>query len=39
MYNLPVTQLPDLSASYKVGVSFNPDFSNPVDNQVKFGLK
>jgi hypothetical protein len=39
MYNLPVAQLPDLSASYKVWVSFNPDLSNPVDNQVKFGLK
>lgn len=39
MYNLPVSQLPDLSATYQVGISFNPDGSSPVPATVLFGLK
>jgi hypothetical protein len=39
MYNLPVNDLPDPSATYTVGVSFHSDGSSPVPNTVKFGLK
>jgi hypothetical protein len=38
IYNLPVKQLTDLSATYKVGISFNSDGSDPV-GVVGFGLK
>jgi hypothetical protein len=38
MYNLPLSQLTDLSAQYQVGISPNPDGSSPV-GVVQFGLK
>ena len=38
MYNLPVAQLPDRTAQYQVGISFNEDGSDPV-GLVSFGLK
>jgi hypothetical protein len=38
MYNLPLSQLPDLTASYTIGISPHSDGSNPV-GQVTFGLK
>lgn len=38
IYNLPVSQLPDLAATDQVGISFNSDGSDPV-GVVKFGLK
>lgn len=38
IYNLPVSNLPDPSATYKVGISFNSDGSDPV-GVVPFGLK
>jgi hypothetical protein len=39
MYNLPVSNLTDKSATYQVGVSFSSDGSSPVPNTVNFGLK
>jgi hypothetical protein len=39
IYNLPVSNLPDKTASYTVGISFNPDGSSPVPATVMFGLK
>ena len=39
MYNSPVNDLQDKSATYTVGVSFNPDGSSPIANTVNFGLK
>jgi hypothetical protein len=39
MYNLPVNDLTDKSATYTVGVSFHSDGSSPVANTVTFGLK
>jgi hypothetical protein len=39
MYNLPVNDLGDPSATYQVGVSFHSDGSSPVPSTVKFGLK
>lgn len=39
MYNLPVNDLGDPTASYTVGVSFNSDGSSPVANTANFGLK
>lgn len=38
MYNLPVSNLPDPTATYRVGISFNDDGSDPV-GLVDFGLK
>lgn len=38
MYNLPLSQLTDLTASYTIGISPNSDGSNPV-GLVSFGLK
>jgi hypothetical protein len=38
MYNLPVSNLPDPTATYRVGISFNQDGSDPV-GLVTFGLK
>jgi hypothetical protein len=38
IYNLPVSNLPDPSATYQVGISFNDDGSDPV-GVVGFGLK
>jgi hypothetical protein len=38
IYNLPVSNLPDKSATYQVGISFNADGSNPA-GVVSFGLK
>jgi hypothetical protein len=38
MYNLPVSNLPDKSATYQVGISFSNDGSNPV-GVVPFGTK
>jgi hypothetical protein len=38
IYNLPVSNLPDPQATYQVGISFNPDGSNPA-GVVNFGLK
>lgn len=38
MYNLPVSQLPDRSATYQVGISFNMNGSDPV-GVVDFSLK
>jgi hypothetical protein len=39
MYNLPVNDLTDKTATYQVGVSFHSDGSSPVANTVTFGLK
>ena len=39
IYNLPVKQLTDKTATYKVGISFNPDGSDPAASPVGFGLK
>jgi hypothetical protein len=38
IYNLPVSNLPDPTAKYQVGISFNSDGSDPV-GVVGFGLK
>lgn len=38
MYNLPLSQLTDLTAQYKVGISFHTDGSDPA-GLVQFGLK
>jgi hypothetical protein len=38
MYNLPMSQLTDLTATYTIGISPHSDGSNPV-GQVSFGLK
>jgi hypothetical protein len=38
MYNLPVSNLPDPTATYRVGISFHQDGSDPV-GLVDFGLK
>jgi hypothetical protein len=38
MYNLPLSQLTDLTATYTIGISPNSDGSNPV-GLVSFGLK
>jgi hypothetical protein len=38
IYNLPVAQLPDKTATYQVGISFNSDGSDPV-GLVGFALK
>ena len=39
MYNLPVNDLGDPSATYTVGVSFHSDGSSPVVHTASFGLK
>jgi hypothetical protein len=38
MYNFPVSNLPDPSATYKIGISFHSDGSDPV-GLVQFGTK
>jgi hypothetical protein len=38
VYNLPLSQLPDLTATYQIGISPNSDGSNPA-GVVSFGLK
>jgi hypothetical protein len=38
IYNMPVSNLPDPTASYSVGISFNSNGSNPIA-QVGFGVK
>jgi hypothetical protein len=38
MYNVPVSNLPDPTATYQVGISFNSNGSSPV-GVVQFGLK
>lgn len=39
IYNLPVQQLPDKTATYQVGISFNADGSDPADSPVDFSLR
>lgn len=39
MYNLPLNQLPDLTATYEVGITTHSDGSNPLPTPVQFGLK
>ena len=38
MYNFPVSNLPDPTATYKIGISFHSDGSSPV-GVVQFGTK
>jgi hypothetical protein len=39
IYNMPVSNLPDNTATYQIGISPNSDGSNPIPNTVGFGLK
>jgi hypothetical protein len=39
IYNMPVSNLPDNTATYQIGISPNSNGSNPIPNTVPFGLK